>query len=419
MVEEMGSVAIAEPIENVGVDESVETPVEGAESGGAVTETGNEGDSSVEKDGLTGPSAGKGKLNLADVVKKSSDALKAINPALPAAMRTAAFELGSLYREFPGGLKEAVAQKQILSEYGGAEGLKETQEAISDYTALEGMFEKGDGAFMERLAESLPASFSKIMPSGLAKWKAVDPESYNHHQAKVFVQTLDQFKVSDTLAQIWQQVEKPEIKQALEYIWNQIDGLRKVGEKAPERKTNPQDEALTRREQELAQREQRALLSPIANEGRQQIQSITDREMTASYKWAETDPSVKEAVSERVRQEVVKASQKDSIFMREFDRLKDRGDAQGLSRHVKNFQDRVTPSVVQRVAKLFAVKPKGAGIAVVKKPVATNGNGVKQEANWTRISQQPSAREIDYGKTNEDMIFAKKAVLKDGRRVNW
>ena len=115
---------------------------------------------------------------------------------------------------------------------------------------------------MERLAEASPASFSQIMPKGLEVWQAKDPEMYNHVQAKVMVNTLDGAKVSDTLEQIWNAItdegQKP-LKEAVARLWNTINDFRKLGEKAPERKTNPQDEALTRREQEIAQRETRAL----------------------------------------------------------------------------------------------------------------------------------------------------------------
>ena len=321
MPEVEGSVAIAEPIESAVAEESVETPAEGAESGAEVTESSNESDSGAEKDGLTPKYDPKSKDYFDKIVKSNQTELKAIDQNLPAKIRTLNHEVSGLYKEYPGGLKEAVAQKRVLSEYGGVEGLKETQQVLSDYSALESKFEKGDPAFLADLADALPSAFSQIMPGGLSKWKAVDPEGYNHHQAQVFVQTLDQFKVSDTLAQIWQQVDKPEIKQALEYIWNQIDGLRKVGEKVPERKTNPQDEALTKREQDLAAREQRALIQPITNEGRQQLQTITDREMTASYKWAETDPSVREAVAERVRKKSSMHLKRTAPSTQEFDRL--------------------------------------------------------------------------------------------------
>jgi hypothetical protein len=411
--------AAVEPVESS--TEVIETGTETVETPESGAETVAEVDSAEQKQELTQKTTGRSYQKLGEVVKKSGEALKAIDPTLPAAIRTAAFELGGFYREFPRGLKEAVELKNTLSEYGGPEGLKEVAEANSDYMRLEQQYEKGDPAFIIGLADALPSSFSQIMPAGLEKWKTTDPEMYNHVQARVMMQTLDSIKVSDTLASIWNRLDPEKQKgerDAIEAIWSTIDGYRKVAEKVPERKTNPQEQALTQREQELAQREMKALLSPIANEGRQQIQSITDREMNQSYQWDKTDPSVKEAVQDRVRTEVINTSKKDKLFTKEFDRLKERGDSQGLSRHVKNFQDRVTPSIAQRVAKLFAVKPKGA-VTQVKKPVVTNGT---IQSGWEKVSQQPKFSELDraaMGRNYEDMILDHKGILKGGRKIIW
>jgi hypothetical protein len=414
MPEDMGSI---ETVETGAEPEVVETVETGAET----TETGNEVDTPVEKQELTPKAGAKGKVNLSEVAKKSGEALKAIDPALPAAIRTAAFELGGLYREFPGGLREAVALKTAFSELGGAEGAKELQEAVADYGSLEQMFEKGEGAFWERLADASPQAFSQGMPAGLEKWKAVDPEMYNHVQSRVMMNTLDGAKVSETLEAIWSAItdEKQQpLKDAVAKIWQTLDGFRKAGEKAPERKVDPQNEVLTRREQELAQRETRALLMPIKNEGLTQIRTLTDREMSQGYQWSATDPDVQQAVRERVQSEVVKASGKDKTFVDEFERLKARGDSSGLSRHVKNFQDRVTPSIVQRVAKLFAVKPKNAG-AVIKKTPAQATVATKADQGWVKISAQPNASSVNRSATTDDMILNNKAILRDGRKVQW
>lgn len=421
-----GGLAVAEPVEVSTGAETVETGAETQESVQSGSEDVNEVDSSGKKQDLTDKTAAKGKLNLAEVAKKSADALKAINPALPAAIQKATLELGSLYREFPGGLKEAVGLKQQIGEFGGVEGIKETVQAYAEVGAIAQKFFDGKPEFWDDLLAESPASLSAIMPSGLEKWKAKDPEMYGHVQARVLTQTLDGAGVSQTLEQIWNALDGEKqgpLKDAVAKLWQTLDGFRKLGDKAPERKVDPKEEGLTKREQELAQRETRALLAPIANTGRQQIESITAREMAASYQWDKTDASVREAVSERVRSEVVNASKKDKAFVSEFERLKERKDATGLERHIKNFQERVTPGIVQRVAKLFAVKPKGAGPVAVKTTPAANGNGVAtQDKGWERIGKQPSFKEIDtaaMGRNYEDMIMSGRAILRGGRKVQW
>ena len=158
----------------------------------------------------------------------------------------------------------------------------------------------------------------------------------------------------------------------------------------------------------------------IATEGRQQIQGILDREMMRDYQWDKTDADVKQAVADKILARVKEASGKDKTFTDEFERLKARSDWAGLSRHLKNFQERVTPGLIPSVARLFAVKSKVAPVAA-KKPVVMNGKPA-EATGWVQISQQPKAAQIDYGKMGrgaEDMLLENKAILKDGRRVTW
>lgn len=418
------------PVETSDISTGSTEPLETGADSATTVDTASESVDSVgtsdEKEQLTEKTPVKGKLNLADVAKKSADALKAINPLLPSAIQKASYELGRLYGEFPGGLKEAVALKGALNEFGGVEGVKETIQTLSGIQpALQAFFD-GKGEFVDALVKESPESFSKIMPAGLEKWKQVDPEMYNYVQARVLTQTLDGANVAQTLSSIWSRLDpekQKEERSAIAEIWNLLDGFRKVGEKAPERKTNPKNEELTRREQELTQREAKALLGPIANEGRQQIATITDREMRQSYQWDQTDSDVQEAVRDAVQKAVIKASGADNTFTREFERLKERGDAQGLSRHVKNFQERITPNLIPRVAKLYAVKPKGA-VSLVKKTSqgAPAVNGRPPERGWERVSAMPKANEIDrraMGRDYEDMILSNKAILKGGRKIVW
>ena len=423
MPEDMGAVGVAEPVEAAGEVVETETGAEGE----VASEASNQVDSPVEKQGLTQKFTGKSHEKLADVVKKSGEALKAIDPSLPAAIRTAAFEQASLYREFPGGLKEATGLKRTISEYGGVDGIKENAETVSEFGALAQAFFDGKPDFVDNLIEESAPAFSQMMPDGMAKWKQVDGDAYTHHVARAMMDTLRPLGVAETLAELYNALDPKEAapyRAKLETLYNAFMGIREKAEKVPEKKVDPRAEQLTQREQQIAEREQRAMMAPIANEGRQQIESITAREMTQSYQWDKTDPSVKEAVSERVRNEVISASKKDTGFCAELDRLRARGDAAGLARHVKSFQDRVTPAIVQRVARLFNVKPKGAATITAKKPVAgTNGTVKASDQGWTRWTEgtPPRANLVDRSKTTDDMILSNPAkyVLKDGRKVLW
>lgn len=415
MPEDMAGAGIAEAVDAGTGAETSEIESQGTTTESAGQNADNQGQAEQENQEI---SAKSGKKSVHDLVKANREKLKAIDPSLPNLLQNALMVNQTLLREFPGGVKEAIAARDALSEIGGVEGIKEREEALGEYQSLEGLFEAGNPEFMTRLADTLPQSFSQMMPGGLEKWREVDPEMYNHVQARVMMNTLDGMKLSDTLEALWSRLDpqkQGEEREALAHLWKTLNGFRQSAEKAPERKKNAQDEALSRREQEIAQREQRAVLAPVAQQGKAQIQSIVDREMTASYQWAQTDSSVKEAVQDRVRQEVMKASVKDKNFCRLYDQYKARGDAQGLGRHIKQFQDKVTPAIAQRVAKLFAVKPKGA----VKQVAAQTQQAKPADRGWERVRMQPTIKEIDRSKTSDDMVMDGKAVLKNGRKVIW
>lgn len=422
MPEGMDASAVAEPIESTGVDESIDSGLESGAEGEVSSETGNEVDSTAEKSDLTLKAGQKGKIDLAKVVKTQGEALKAIDPSLPNAIRTAAFEQAGLYREFPGGLKEAVGLKSKVSEYGGLEGIKEQAETVSEFGALAQAFFDGKPDFVENLIKESPEAFSQMMPDAVARWKATDADGYNHSQSKIFTATVDQFKMQDRIAKLWEIAEGP-AKDDLAEMWRSLNAIRESAAKAPERKVEPKNDALNQREQALNQREQSLAMKPIFASGRSQIQSILDRDMSASYKWAETDPAVKTAVMERLESEVVKVLSKDKGFTSERDRLKARGDYEGLEKHIKAAQDRVVGTLVPRVAKLFAVKPKGANVGAIKRPVSASGTTTAPvNTNWVRISAQPQFSEIDraaMGRNYEDMILSNKAILKGGKRVMW
>ena len=181
--------AVAEPVESVEAAEPVKSGAETVETSDHAEEVSNQDGSQAEKTDLTGKTPQKAKLNLAEISKTQKAALAKINPVLPAAMQKAAFELQGLYREFPGGLKEAVQLRNTIQEFGGIEGAKELQSAVSEYGQLEQQFEKGDPGFMTSLAEAAPEAFSQIMPAGLERWKQTDPEAFNHTVARAIVDT--------------------------------------------------------------------------------------------------------------------------------------------------------------------------------------------------------------------------------------
>lgn len=363
--------------------------------------------------------APKGKASLSTIAKTHRDALKALDPSLPGLLRDVAAREERFRAEFPGGLREAVATRDAYAAIGGAEGIQEYQTALQDYGALEQMFEKGDRQFIDRLAAEGPEQFSVMMPAGLEQWKKVDAEFYNHTMAKVLTETLGQHNALGILGAAWADAKEGEVKNALAYLWQQLKGLETTASKAPERKitqTGPSD-----RETQLAQRELNVMMAPVMAAGDARIKTVAERELGRQYQWANADADVKDAVLEKIRTELGKQLGKNKAYTEARDRMKQAGNVEGLKRHIQTHFDKAVPTIIQRVAKLYNLKPRSAGTATAKK-TAQAAPGVKTlvpEKGWVRVSAPPSPRDVDRSKTNPDMVLDNKAILKDGRKVYW
>jgi hypothetical protein len=414
MPEEMAGIA-AETGANAETGTEIET------TGAATTESqpGTEVETSEQPSTETKPAV-KTRASLETLSGAKKDALKAIDPSLPGLIRDAVFAQKTLLREFPGGLKEAVGLRDAYEGAGGEAGIRESQEALADYGRLEQWFEAGDKQFAERLAESSPESFSAMMPSGLEVWRQKDSEMYTHVMAKVMMNTLGP-NVLQVLRSAYEVLSGDKANSnataAIADLHDKLFGFSQAAQQTPERKVDPNKQALNQRENELNQREMRANLSPVRSEGLRQIESTVESEMNRSFQWSDTDPDIREAVISEVRSRIVKASKKDAGFGPGYQRLLEQQDWAGLKRYITRYQARILPSIVQQAARLFNVKAKGA--APIKKAVAAVKTAVNADPGWVKVGGPPQASTVDRSKTNADMILDSKAILKGGKKVIW
>lgn len=420
MPEEMAA-ASAEAGIDTSVDTSVDQNVDTSSTSDANVDSAQ--DTNVDQDQQQQSTGKKTRATLETLSSAKNDALKAIDPSLPGLIRDAVFAQKTLLREFPRGLREAVALRDAFESAGGETGLREQQEAIADYGRLEQWFEAGDKQFVDRLAEASPEAFSAMMPSGMEAWRQKDPEMYTHVMARVMMNTLGQNaiptlnSVYKILAAIKDNDNAANAANGIAQLHDRLLGFDESAKNVPERKIDPQKQQLNQREQELSQREMRANLSPVRSEGLRQIESVTDSEMNRSYQWTETDSDVQQAVRNEVQHRIIKASKKDSAFMNGYQRLQEQGDWNGLKRHVTRFQARVLPNIVQQAARLFNVKPKAA--RTTTKTSTTTNTTAKVDQGWTKVSGPPNSKDVDRSKTTSDMVYDGKAILKNGKKVIW
>jgi hypothetical protein len=123
-----------------------------------------------------------------------------------------------------------------------------------------------------------------------------------------------------------------------------------------------------------------------------------------------------EIFQDRVVRELVKLHPKD--FQDNWQRHYAQGNKDNLIKFVQGIDG---PNIAKAVSKVHSLLfPAAAKKAPVTTPApATAAKHVEQ--GWIKVSARPKPEEIDRGRnrTTDDMIFAGKAILRNGKKVMW
>ena len=105
------------------------------------------------------------------------------------------------------------------------------------------------------------------------------------------------------------------------------------------------------------------------------------------------------------------------------DKHLERGDAHSAKQLTKARYARELPAAVKRIARrygLTSTQSTASAAAQQKTNQQQNGNkGPATSPGYVAVNFRPTQEQIDYGRTSRDMIMSRKAILTDGRKVDW
>jgi hypothetical protein len=79
---------------------------------------------------------------------------------------------------------------------------------------------------------------------------------------------------------------------------------------------------------------------------------------------------------------------------------------------------RELPEAVKRVARRYGLV-SGTPAQRTGQPQPNTPGAPKPEAGWVAVNQRPTPEEIDRSLTSNEMIISKRAILKNGKKVDW
>jgi hypothetical protein len=419
------------------VDTSVETP---ADETVDLSTAENGGEGSPEDGGTD--SANAGELGEADAAaraagdespivdgKRLSEAakatlaeIKAKDPRLAAQIKSALFSADAMKRALPGGLKEVTEIRRQIEELGGNEGIQVLRTSAQELQAIDKQLTEGDPRLIEKIAAESPEAFATMAPAAFAKFSQTHPEAYSAYVSKVFVSDMMQEGIPLALERLQDFIgENPKAQE----LWNKIAGYvnrvntfaqKPVNAPAKPKEAQPDDRErqLTEREQNLTRTEWRG----SADAERLKVFNSEFARLTAGRKLTDTQAA---AVKELYVSRLLKGLRAAPNFNQNIDRFFASKDQAGYLRYIGSIYKQEIPKALRgAVDAVLPSKPGPKPAATSAQATAKPGTAAANPANgyaWTPSA--PAKDKIDFRSTSADMIRQGKAVLLDGKKVQW
>ena len=330
------------------------------------------------------------------------------------------FNQKALKEAFPGGVQEVLKLKETYEGLGTPEQIQEVQQAAQTLDEIDTKWMAADPSFIDELVTLNPESFKKLTPVALTKFAQVDPEGYQRVMSGILSTTLAQAKMGDQLYLINYALSKGDTAEAQSLIKGIVDWIGNLDKaaKAPAPEQAKPDAEFEQRQQKLEERETEIFNRDLATDYNPWRNQQIDAALRKVANGTKIDGERREIFDNRVVLELVKMHPPD--FQENWTRLYAQGNKENLLKYAKGVD---SANIVKAVAKVHALLFPG-GSPKPKPPLPPGNqppNSKPAEQGWIKVSARPNPQDIDRGRnrTTDEMIFAGKAILRNGKKVMW
>lgn len=360
------------------------------------------------------------------VIPQHIRALKESNPAAYKTAKAEFFELRS-WRDTFLKVQDAREAKELIESIGGAEGISEMRELTSEFRDVANQFLEGSPKFIQDLAEDDPVAFSLHFPIMLEEMQKRDFGYFADNISKLWDREFESTGIPRVLQGAKAELEKlakgAERDAALYYInevlkWQQSISNRSKKSEDPRVKSLLAERAKSR--QTEAQTELKELNKDYQNKALNAVIPAGRKEFDSAFKGYKLDEKDRQRLFGYVVKAANDAVEADKHFKADRDALLQAKDVNGALRLVKARYAQEWVKAVKEQARLFRI---GAGPGKQQQQQTDkDGQGGQQrqpDKGWIKVNARPDVGEIDRSRSPNDMIISGKAILKDGRKVDW
>jgi len=319
-------------------------------------------------------------------------------------------------------VKAAREEHELLASAGGAQGITALREDAQFFKTAAQQFLKGDPAFVKDLFEEDPIAAAMHIPHMIEAYKTHDLEGYKSTIAQIWKNEFSQVHFGENLGVLRDMIASGNKEDALGLLsaferWQK--SILTVAEKAEDPRVK---RLLTERQQRIDSEQQAERAEFHKNYRSETINAVVEagsKVFDSFFKNRKIDPTDRiDLLRDAFR--IANANvEKDEAFKKQRDGHLDAGNAAAAKRLTEARYARELPEAVKRVARrygLVAGPAKPSTETPGKPPQSGQRPG---PTGFIAVNQRPDPTEIDRDRTTNDMILSGRAVLKNGRKVDW
>ncbi len=373
---------------------------------------GDTSDEDAESEGDKDPVAADGR-KMPDSLKKALAAVKATNPEAAKELRGIYFANQEYRNSFPTAAEAATA-KTLIEEVGGPEGVQEIAAEREEWGTLDKQYEEGSGDFIKSIAESNPEAFVKIAPHAINEWASRAPEQYAYYAQSLTVNMLKNAGIPDKLSEAYHAAaNNPQLQAQIAGVYNSIVDMHDKAQQFAQKRVDPHEEQLNKREQQFEQRRRADFEDGVASKAETYLAGKMISEMKIVIGNRKTDPEAMPHYEKLVKDEVERRMVEIPGFEGKLEAFYRTGDAKKSLDFITGHYNRILPEAAKVIAPL--VRNIGNVPAPKAKPAQNGAPAIRSEVT---LKEMPEWKDIDFAKCTTADVASGWAILKSGKKAS-
>lgn len=323
-----------------------------------------------------------------------------------------------------GSIDEIRELKGTIETLGGKDGITELQGRAETLAKLDQDLESGNPAVLDSIPEE---GFKKLVGPALSKLERLDPEAYSAEMRPHLVRAIVGSGLPDSLNMVQYLLGRGDAEEAgkqIKLIQQWIGSQQQEAANAKRNLSDPKQSDISRREQELNAREERAFKSDVAQKVVGSINGEIEKQVSSLFKGTNLTEGQKKHFAKAVYTGIEDALRGDKNYQSNLTAAISSKDGKRLIGYVSSQM----PNLIARVARetrnemyptLAAAPPSKTTQQNGQRRPAAQPQENSGQVKPLRLPSRPADKDIDNARTNMTMLIAHKAYLKSGKYVAW